>query len=338
MFDLGLALGISTIMIPILRGLQTDRFPDEPLHFTAVESSWFGSLAFMTQPIGSVVSGWITEQIGRKRAMLIVNIPHITAWAMLYWATSVWELFVAGVLLGLGVGLMESPIMTYVGEISHKSIRGPLLAFSNLSVMIGSLVMYLLGSLFAWRTCALISLFVPIITVLLLLLVPESPYWLMSQDRNEEAIASMQWLRGWVSKKAVQPEYDEISSYIDKANRCKECTRLDRSCEHSKRYMDKAKDLVRTKTIRPLILVTFIFFVVHINVNSAVRPFLVQVFQTFGVPMDPNWATVVIGLMDFLSNFICIFAVKFFGKRNLFLYSVGVSFICCASLGKIRTV
>lgn len=333
MFDLGLALGISTIIIPILRGLQNDRFSNETLHFTAIESSWFGSLAFMTQPIGSIVSGWITEQIGRKRAMLIVNIPHIIAWAMLVWATSVLEIFVAGVLLGLGVGLMESPIMTYVGEISHKSIRGPLLALSNLSVMVGSLTMYLLGSLFAWRTCALISLFVPIVTVLLLLIVPESPYWLISQDRNNEAIASLQWLRGWVSTRAVQPEFDEISRYIEKANRCKKCTELDCSCEHSKRYIDKAKDLLRMKTIRPLILVSFVFFVVHSNANSAVRPFLVQVLQTFGVPMDPNWAVVVIGLMDFLSNFICIFAVKISGKRNLFLYSVGISCICCTSLG-----
>lgn len=117
MVGLGAALGFSTILIPILLGLQPERYPNETMHFTAEEASWFGSLAFMTQPIGSVISGWITEQIGRKRAMMLVNIPHIIAWAMLYFAQSNTVLFVAGVLLGLGVGLMESPIMTYVGEI-----------------------------------------------------------------------------------------------------------------------------------------------------------------------------------------------------------------------------
>lgn len=165
MIDLGLALGFSTVSIPVLLGLQPDRYPNETMHFSAEEASWFGSLAFMTQPIGSIVSGWITEQIGRKRAMLIVNVPHIIAWAMLYFAQTNVELFVAGVLLGLGVGLMESPIMTYVGEISHPSIRGPLLAFSNLSVMVGTFVMYLLGTVATWRQCALICFFLPIITI-----------------------------------------------------------------------------------------------------------------------------------------------------------------------------
>lgn len=122
MVDLGMALAFPTISIPVLLGLQSDRYPDEMMHFTAEEASWFGSLAFMTQPIGSVISGWITEQIGRKRAMLIVNVPHIIGWAMLYYAQNNTVLFIAGVLMGLGVGLMESPIMTYVGEIRSVSV------------------------------------------------------------------------------------------------------------------------------------------------------------------------------------------------------------------------
>lgn len=76
-----------------------------------------GSIAYIFQPLGSIMSGWISEPIGRKRAMFFVNIPHIIAWIVLYYATSLEEIFLAQVLLGLGVGLMESPIVTYVGEI-----------------------------------------------------------------------------------------------------------------------------------------------------------------------------------------------------------------------------
>lgn len=49
--------------------------------------------------------------------MILVNIPHIIAWLMLFYSTTLWEIFVAYALLGLGVGLMEAPIITYVGEI-----------------------------------------------------------------------------------------------------------------------------------------------------------------------------------------------------------------------------
>lgn len=78
-------------------------------------------MAFICQPIGSVISSLITDPLGRKRAMFLVNIPHLFAWYMMYNATSVTEIFISNVLLGLGVGLMEAPILTYVGEIRYSN-------------------------------------------------------------------------------------------------------------------------------------------------------------------------------------------------------------------------
>lgn len=117
LIDLGLAVAFPTIVIPVLRGLQQERNPNEMLHFSAVEASWYGSIAYISQPIGSAMSGWLSEPIGRKKAMILVNIPHIIAWTMLHFATTHYEVFTAAILLGLGVGFMEAPIITYVGEI-----------------------------------------------------------------------------------------------------------------------------------------------------------------------------------------------------------------------------
>lgn len=51
--------------------------------------------------------------------MLIVNIPFIIAWFMVYRASSIIEVFIAYALLGFGVGLAEAPIITYIGEITY---------------------------------------------------------------------------------------------------------------------------------------------------------------------------------------------------------------------------
>lgn len=118
LFNLGLAVAFPTILIPALRGLQPERYaPSDALHFSVAQASWFGSLAYILKPCGSAASGWVTERIGRKRAMLLVNVPHIVGWPMLYFAQSVEMVFAAAVLLGLGVGFMEAPVVTYVGEI-----------------------------------------------------------------------------------------------------------------------------------------------------------------------------------------------------------------------------
>lgn len=87
------------------------------LSFMFFHVSSAGSIAYICEPLGSVVSGWISEPLGRKHAMLVVNIPHLIAWLLLYYSTTLWEIFLANILLGLGVGLMEAPIITYVGEI-----------------------------------------------------------------------------------------------------------------------------------------------------------------------------------------------------------------------------
>lgn len=62
-------------------------------------------------------SGWITEQLGRKKSMILVNLPHIIAWTLLYFAHSAFMVYVAAALLGLGAGLLGSPVAVYVGEI-----------------------------------------------------------------------------------------------------------------------------------------------------------------------------------------------------------------------------
>lgn len=87
-------------------------------------------MAYICQPLGSVLSGVINDPLGRKKSMILVNIPHIIAWIMMYFASSLTELFTAAILLGLGVGFMEAPILTYVGEITQVS---PIILLTDLN-------------------------------------------------------------------------------------------------------------------------------------------------------------------------------------------------------------
>lgn len=68
-------------------------------------------------PIGSLLSGWITEPIGRKRSFIFVSIPHLIALMLLYRSTTYAHVIWALVLIGIGQGLMEAPLITYIGEI-----------------------------------------------------------------------------------------------------------------------------------------------------------------------------------------------------------------------------
>lgn len=112
--DIGLALGFPTTLISALSITTRD---NEPLHFDPEQSSWFASLLYISQPVGCVFSGWLTDRLGRKNAMILVNVPHIGAWLLIHFATEVREIYAAAIILGLGIGVMETPVVTYIGEI-----------------------------------------------------------------------------------------------------------------------------------------------------------------------------------------------------------------------------
>lgn len=126
--------------------------------------------------MGSLLSGWICEPFGRKRAMIVVNIPHIVSWLLLYYSTELWHIFLAFILFGFGDGLMEAPIITYIGEISQPSIRGILTAMSSMAATLGLFIVYSLGNIMSWRDAASYCLFVPLLTMIAVCFVSGTKY------------------------------------------------------------------------------------------------------------------------------------------------------------------
>lgn len=106
--------------------------------------------------------------IGRKRMMMLSNVPLLVAWCMLYRATSTWEIFVGSALLGLGSGMLEAPVIAYVGEIGEPEFRSFLMAYAYIGMTFGSLIVSVLNTLMPWRLVAMVCISVPISNLVLL--------------------------------------------------------------------------------------------------------------------------------------------------------------------------
>lgn len=332
--DLGLAGAFPTIAIPALTGVKEGVVSDG-LHFNEVQASWFVSVGFICTPIGSLLSGWVTEPIGRRNAMILLNLPHIIAWLMLYNATSVTEMYIAAILMGLGSGFMEAPVVTYVGEISQPQIRGVLTSCAGVMVTFGFFMGYLLGTVLPWRIVALVCLSVPLFTMVAIFFIPETPFWLLARGRTDQALKALQWLRGWVPAANVAQEFKEMQRYSDFSTKCTPCQKeKSEVCDHPPANLkDHMKELVRKRTLKPMIIVTAFFAITQFSGMAGMRPYLVQIFQAYGAPVDASWATVITGLLKFLANIFCMIVVRFAGKRRISLYSIAGTAFCCISLG-----
>lgn len=115
-------------------------------------------------------------------------------------------------------GMLEAPVLTYVAEIAQPNIRGMLSATGSTCIILGVFSQFLMALFLEWRAITIVSSCVPIIAIILLFFVPESPHWLILRHRNEEAKESLMWLRGWQkSFDSVKFEFEALRKNLIKA-------------------------------------------------------------------------------------------------------------------------
>ncbi|XP_023948775.2 facilitated trehalose transporter Tret1 [Bicyclus anynana] len=330
---LGMSMCFVTMVLPDVLDAK------EGLSMNQSQASWFGSMAFLCQPLGSIFSGPILDTFGRKKALFLVNIPHLAAWMIMYFAWNVPSLFLGNALLGIGTGIMEAPSITYVGEVSDPSLRGILTTLTNSFTSLGMFIAYLLGTVVSWRQAALVSVTVPLATMVLVLFVPETPIWLISKGRQKEALHSLCRLRGWAQPEDVQKEFNELLQYHNACSDCIICsnntTTEQKPCEHSsysifKKVYLKYKYLFFVKeTMRPFTLVMAYFFFHTMSGLLPVRPNMVNVCKALGMKFDPKSIVVSVAVVYIIMNLISAAIIKSIGKRKLVLMSLfGTS--CCS--------
>lgn len=208
-----------------------------------------------------------------------------------------------------------------------------MLAVTNCGCMVGYTMIYILGTVLTWRSVALINLSFPFISAILIFWIPETPYWLLSKNRYDHALKSLQWLRGWVSEKTVKNEFEKMQRYKTISTRCEECQTS--QCDHNKKikFCQKLRTIKDTAT-RPMIIVLLVSFFVIFDGIKSIRPYYVQIFRVFGVPIDIYWSPVLMGLIESSAAITTIVLIPYVGKRRILLFAMISTACCCILLGK----
>ena len=147
----------------------------------------FGAMA------GNLVAGPLADKFGRKKVLIVVAaLFTISAtWSAL--ATSYNEFIIARIIGGVGIGgaILIAPI--YIAEIAPPKLRGSLVSFNQLNIVIGISVAYFSNYFLvnmdgeSWRWMLGVEAVPAIIYFLALFTVPKSPRWLI-QKLNKVAM------------------------------------------------------------------------------------------------------------------------------------------------------
>ncbi|KAF7193889.1 Lactose permease [Pseudocercospora fuligena] len=143
----------------------------------------------------SLFAGFLLDWRGRRQTIFVAIFTALIGSALQAAAQNVGMFISARFIIGMGMGLAQTAAPTLVSETTPPRYRGFALgmfyACWGVGTLIASGVCYAtqdFSTTWAWRTPTLLQAGPAIVAASILFFVPESPRWLISRDRHEEAM------------------------------------------------------------------------------------------------------------------------------------------------------
>jgi MFS transporter, putative metabolite:H+ symporter len=173
------------------------------------EVGYLISAGYIGQMVGAVGFGWLAEKVGRRGALrLTVAVISVCSLACAF-SWSYLSFFLFRSLQGLGLGGEVPVAATYMNEISTARFRGRMVLLLQSTFAFGIVVtsiasIWIVPNL-GWQWMFFIGAVPAVLAIWLRRLMPESPRWLASRGRLEEADQALQVIENEISKKAKLP-------------------------------------------------------------------------------------------------------------------------------------
>ncbi len=173
--------------------------------------------------LGSIVAGYPAQRYGRKKVLQAIAIMYLLSAIGCAWAPA-WILFVLFRFIG-GVAVGASSVVgpMYISEISPAHLRGRLAGSFQLNIVTGIFIAYLTNFIFvdigenAWRWMLGVMVVPAGLFALLVRTIPESPRWLVLNNRDEEAKAVFARTEEHDTMELIREEH-ELSKHGTKEN------------------------------------------------------------------------------------------------------------------------
>ena len=195
------ALGITWILDGLevtLAGSLAGALKDSPrLHFSNADIGLAASAYLAGAVLGAIFFGWLTDRLGRKKLFFVTLAVYMTATALTAASWSILSFALFRFATGAGIGGEYAAINSTIQELIPARVRGWSDLVINGSFWVGA-AMGAFGSLvlldpavidpeIGWRLAFLIGATLAVLIFFMRLWLPESPRWLMTHGRAEEA-------------------------------------------------------------------------------------------------------------------------------------------------------
>lgn len=281
-------------------------------------------------PLGAVFvfipASIVSDAFGRRICVAIGTSVMAIAAIVQSFTFGPWAFFGTRFMIGVGLAFTQVGGPPLTTEIAHPRQRGQVTALLQTVFFWGSTVAacVTLGTLFledntwAWRAPCILQALFPLIQLFGLLLVPESPRWLISKNRKDEALAILikHHANGVADDPLVLFEFDEMVKAI----------------EYEKEVATNSAfaEFLQTKGNRHRLLLCVLMGVfTQWAGNGVISYYLAPILSSIGITDAVAASSINLGLQvwNAIVAFGGAFAVEHFGRRPLLLIGTAGMFI-----------
>jgi len=258
--------------------------------------------------IGSLGSGKLTDLYGRRTIILSTAVIFFVGSIASAFSPTPIALMFFRVLIGIAIGVASYAVPLYISEISPDNCRGALVSLNQLAITIGILSSYFIDVYFAgfdsgWRHMFFVGIIPSLILLVGMLVLPDTPRWLVSKGQNEKALK--------ILRKFNPSDSDDILQAIKESVQVKD---------------NGAWTEILAPWIRPALVVGIglMFFQQFTGINTVIY-YAPTIFQMAGFESASAAisATVSVGVINVLMTIVSICLIDRLGRKKL-LY-IGLS-------------
>ncbi|GAA2805760.1 sugar porter family MFS transporter [Saccharopolyspora taberi] len=269
--------------------------------------------------VGSIGGGPVVDRMGRKSTLVLVSIVFSVGALLSAAAVNAEILILARVLLGLAIGTSSLVVPTYIAEIAPPASRGRLVSMNQLMITIGIFASYLVGYAFAesggWRWMLGLAVIPSLAMLVGLLMLGESPRWLLSRGRTDDARQALLRTR---SPEDAEAELAEMSAAMREESRF------------------SYRDLVRPR-LRPAVLLGVAVAATNqlVGVNAVIY-YAPTILKQAGLGDSAAiLSSVGIGATNMVFTAIALLLIDRVGRRPLLIGGTGVVIAVLFGLGAL---
>ncbi|WRT68794.1 uncharacterized protein IL334_005774 [Kwoniella shivajii] len=294
-------------------------------------SVWSG-VAYVAQFAGCLLGGVISDRFGRRTGMHALTIGYGLG-VIVEMVAKDWKQWLAAKLFtGLGSGLAQGTVLSYMNEIAPAQIRGYLLSTYGAAYAVGQLFIaialqivdttdpegYLKAVYSEWVVLG------P--WIIMSFCLPESPWHYARQGREDLTKKSLKRIYKGISGYDVDREYAVMVSEIER----------EKEVRHTNKETSWKDILVGPNLKRTFAGVCALGMQNWVG-SSVVFNYTTYFFQQAGIP-EPFQANVIVFCILIGANIISFYLVERTGRRTLILYGGVASVVLCVIIGTMGVI